>query len=234
MSLPTAVTAARNNAEWCDLVCRTHGAGGTFDREAWSTSIRSPRYYPDAVTLRADAAGDRVLTRVDTSAGCSIKDSFATLDLAPAGFRVLFDAEWIGRPAARDSSTSAVTTWQRVTDPRVLNEWETAWADPDEATTLFRPELLDDPDVVVLCNRVAGELVYGAMLNRAAGAVGLTNVFTRSGDLDAVWNAAGNAASACFPDEPIVGYESGDDLAAAQRCGCVSLGPLRVWINDES
>jgi hypothetical protein len=29
--------------------------------------------------------------------GCSIKDSFASLDLTARGFRVLFDAQWIVR-----------------------------------------------------------------------------------------------------------------------------------------
>ena len=28
---------------------------------------------------------------------------------------------------------------------------------------------------------------------------------------------------------PLVGYERGTDLAAAQQAGCQVLGPLRVW-----
>jgi hypothetical protein len=40
--MPDAAHAARNNAEWCDLVCRTHAAVGTFGLHTWSTSVRSP------------------------------------------------------------------------------------------------------------------------------------------------------------------------------------------------
>jgi hypothetical protein len=36
-----------------------------------------------------------ILSRVDAEAGCSVKDSFDDLDLAPAGFQTLFRAAWI-------------------------------------------------------------------------------------------------------------------------------------------
>jgi hypothetical protein len=229
---PSVATAARNNAAWCDLMCRAHGSGGTFDAHTWSTPIRSPRYYPDAVTLDAEANVDDLLTRVDTAAGCSIKDSFATLDLAPAGFRVLFDADWIFRPPAPASSPGGSRAWTRVTDRRELGEWESAWAVPGDTTTLSRGAILDDPNVFVLAGRAAGEIAEGAMLYRAAHVVGVSNVFTRDRDLDAVWNAVVRAASVHCPGEAIVGYESGADLAAARLRGCVALGPLRVWVND--
>ena len=38
------------NAAWCDLVC-----GGRLGPRAWTSPSRSPRYYPDAVTLTPDA-----------------------------------------------------------------------------------------------------------------------------------------------------------------------------------
>ena len=232
VSAPEVADAARNNAEWCDLVCRTHGAAGTFGLHTWSTSVRSPRYYPDAVTLDAQVSADEVLPLVEASAGCSIKDSFATLDLAPAGFRVLFEAQWIGRRPEPGATSPVAAKWQRITDPRALQEWEAAWANPDEPTGLFRSALLDDPDVMVLGGRVAGALAEGAVLNRAANVVGVTNLFSRHGELDAAFDASVNAASAYFPNEPIVGYESGEALAAARRNGFVALAPLRVWIRD--
>ncbi len=76
------------NAAWCDLVC-----GGEFGPRAWTSPSRSPRYYPDAVTLSSDATAADVLPFVDGSPGCSVKDSFAVLDLP--GFSVLFEATWI-------------------------------------------------------------------------------------------------------------------------------------------
>ena len=95
---------------------------------------RSPPFYPDAVTLSRSASADVVLRDIDTSPGCSVKDSFANLDLRPYGFRVLFEAgmDLSARPAPHRR-----TAWKVVTDPADFGAWETGDA--------FRPALLDDP-----------------------------------------------------------------------------------------
>ncbi|GAB3936384.1 hypothetical protein GCM10027614_12800 [Micromonospora vulcania] len=70
-------------------------------------------WYPDAVTLRPGVDVAALLRRIDAGPGASVKDSFADLDLADHGFRVLFDAEWIYRaPTDPPSGTplSPVTT----------------------------------------------------------------------------------------------------------------------------
>jgi hypothetical protein len=85
--------AARNNAEWCDAVCREHGLSPVFDGPLWWCADRTPQFYPDAVTLRPGVSADAVLAHVDGSAGCSVKDSFVDLELD--GFDVLFDAQWM-------------------------------------------------------------------------------------------------------------------------------------------
>src|SRR5919199_2699420 len=77
--------AARNNAEWCDAFCRTHGIAGRFDDDAWWSAVRTPPFYPDAVTLMPGADAGRILARVDGGPGCSIKDSFSDLDLSGEG-----------------------------------------------------------------------------------------------------------------------------------------------------
>ena len=43
--------AAHNNAQWCDLVARSHGVVCTTDAAAWTAATRTPPFYPDAVTL---------------------------------------------------------------------------------------------------------------------------------------------------------------------------------------
>jgi len=53
--------AARNIAEWCDSFCRTHGNNGRIDSAAWINATRTPRLYPDAVTLVAGASVEAVL-----------------------------------------------------------------------------------------------------------------------------------------------------------------------------
>jgi hypothetical protein len=89
------LAAARNNAAWCDAFCRRHGVVGRFDPECWSSAARTPPLYPDAVTLVPGVDPAVLLARVDTRDGCSIKDSFADLELEAHGFAPLFPAEWV-------------------------------------------------------------------------------------------------------------------------------------------
>lgn len=233
MSLPTVAAAARNNAEWCDLVCRTHGISGTFGSDAWTASMRTPAFYPDAVTLMPSAPAAAILDRVDASGGCSVKDSFATLDLAPHGFRVLFEAAWIARPVQPVRASDAAG-WRAVAHAGELDEWQAASNSIGGSSSTFRPALLDDPDVVVLARHRDGCVEAGAILNRAAGVIGLSNLFAGAADLEATWAGAVAAAAHRFPDVAIVGYESGDALAAAHHCEFTSLCALRVWINDDA
>jgi hypothetical protein len=97
-------SAARNNAELCALVADT----GTFAADAWTSPTRTPPLYADAVTLVPGVDPEALLARVETGPGCAVKDSYADLDLAPLGFHVLFDAQWICRPAGTSGGTSTL------------------------------------------------------------------------------------------------------------------------------
>jgi hypothetical protein len=225
--------AARNNSEWCDVVCRAHGLPGVFDVEAWTNQRRTPPYYPDAVTLQRTPNVDRVLSRVDATSGCTIKDSFASVDLSARDFRVLFDAEWIFRPTQSpgDRRTSG-TQWTRIADPDALIAWETAWSEAGIPVGLFAPAILADDSVAILGKYADDGIVAGVILNLANGVVGVSNAFASAGAGDVLWSECLDAVEAYFPSLPIVGYESGRALAAAHRHGFTSAGPLRVWIND--
>jgi hypothetical protein len=224
--------AARNNSEWCDIVCRVHGLPGAFDAEAWANPRRTPPYYPDAVTLVRTPNVDRLLSRIDAAAGCTLKDSFASVDLAARGFRVLFDAEWIHRPAQSPTGCrTSAARWTRIADPDALIAWETAWSEAGIAVGLFAPGLLADQSVAILGKYADDRIVAGVILNLANGVVGLSNAFAPADDDDALWSEYLDAVAVYFPSLPIVGYESGATLAAAHRHGFTSAGPLRVWIN---
>jgi hypothetical protein len=219
---PLVLAAARNNAYWCDLVCRSHGVVTRFDRDAWVALTRSPTMYPDAVTLDPAAHPADLLPRIDHTHGCSVKDSFASLNLAEAGFQVLFDAEWIYRDPPETASTPA--GWTVVSSPDEL----AAWAGAHGGGPVFRPELIADPDVVIVAARGEDGPVAGAIGNRSDGVVGISNLFTTIAS-DLAWAGAVAAIANRFPAYPFVGYESGDDLAAAHSAGFASIGPLRVW-----
>ena len=123
---PTAVAdRAAKQRGVCDAFCRTHDAVGRFDTDSWSSHTRTPALYPDAVTLRPAVPVERLLSGVDASAGCSIKDSFADLDLTPMGFEILFRAEWLYQPPS--GGTDAARGWSVVTMPADLEWRESAW-----------------------------------------------------------------------------------------------------------
>lgn len=224
--------AARNNAEWCAAMSRSHGLTGEFGVQAWAVSARPPLYYPDAVTLVPGANAAALVDRIDTAAaGACVKDSFADLDLAAAGFKVLFDAQWIHRPASAPT-TSPDLVWDVVSDRDMLRAWALAWDDGNGHADLFRPELLDDPATSVLVGHSADGLVTaGAVASRNDHVVGISNVFAVEGGADRAWPVVLDAVHRLFPTLPVVGYEHGADLDAAIRHGFEAAGPLRVWLH---
>jgi len=224
--------AARNNAEWCAAMSRSHGLAGEFGAQAWAAAARTPRYYPDAVTLVPGADPVALAARIDTAApGASVKDSFADVDLTEAGFQVLFEARWIHRPASAPAPASDLG-WDVAGDPDTLRAWALAWDDGDGNAGLFRPELLDDPDTFVLAGQSAdGRVVTGAVASRGEQVVGISNVFALDGGPDAAWPVVLAAVNRLFPTLPVVGYEQGDNLAAAIRHGFEPIGPLRIWLH---
>jgi hypothetical protein len=160
------------------------------------SATRTPPLYPDAVTLRPGVAVDRLLGRIDASPGCSIKDSYADLALAPAGFEVLFEAEWVRRPSTSELPRGGLD---------------------------FQVVRRDGADVAYLSTADGAVCVVG---NRSGAVVGLSNLSTGT---DAAWAGAIRALARCWPGLPLVGYERGDELAAAHRAGFESIGALRVW-----
>jgi len=224
--------AARNNAEWCDIVCRAHGVPGRFDADAWVDPQRTPPYYPDAVTLDPAAVGKRVLARIDTiTPGAYVKDSFANLDLAPFGFEILHEAEWIRRrPGPAPGTDDTAVRWIPLEGEPELAAWETAWDAQDADLGLFVPALLREPSVQFLCGSVDGSIVAGAIVNRTGDVVGVSNLFTTIGDLYDAWSGCLSYLEAAHPGWAVVGYEAGEALAAARRQGFGSVGALRIWL----
>jgi hypothetical protein len=225
------VAAAGNNADWCAAVCRSHGIEHDFGERAWRSRRPTPPYYPEAVTLRPEAMPAEVLPSHGAApSGYSVKDSFAALDLSAYGFAELFQARWIHRPPA--TPTAARLRAERVTAAG-LSDWQAAWDGGAEVPDVFRPALLDDPDVAILAFHDGGKLRGGVALNRSRGVVGVSNVFAvdRS-ELPAVWSAAIEASAGLHPGLPLVGYERGDDLAYPAAAGFAELGPLRVWSHE--
>lgn len=228
-----ASVAARNNAEWCDVLCRTHGVRGAFSLTAWTAAERTPPYYPDAVTLAPGSDAGVLLAAVDTATpGCTVKDSFADLDLTEYGFGVLFEAQWIHRPAPLPAPAAPDgVRWERIRTADALARWERAW--DGGAQGLFLPGLLSDDATAVLGARQGDELVAGAVVSTGAAVTGVSNFFTVGEySADAARASCLAAIARRRPGTPVVGYESGDDLDTALRHGFEPAGPLRVWLKE--
>ena len=217
------VEAATTNASWCDAVCRALGLTTRWASDARTVAERSPAGYPDAVTLSRDAEAAAVLKRVEDGPGCSVKDSFAVLDLEPSGFHVLFEATWIRRAATAGAGSAITLDWHGVQTRADLKQWSDV-----HGLDVFVPSLLDSDDLRFYGTGLADGA--GFALNRDGGVVCASNVFAGSADLVAVWSDLIVVAARTHPGLDLVGYEFGADLQAALAVGFDGIGPLQVWM----
>jgi len=219
--------AVRNNAAWCAAVVASHGRRSTWTDGLWACAERSPPLFPDAVTLSPTTTEADVVEAIDvTSPGASVKDSFARLDLRDAGFTVLFDAEWIHlEPGRHDGGGVCGDPWEAI-DAASLPGWVRSW--DGGGTGLFLPGLLTQPGVRLLAAGPLQRPTAGAAVQADAEVLGVSNLFARDHDLPTAWR--GCLALLAPEGWPVVGYETGHDLAAARSVGARPLGPLRIWI----
>ena len=214
-------------------MCAAHGRPGELRESHWLSRAAAPRFYPNLVTFDAAPApalaAVRELEAALPSAAWGVKDSFASLALGQAGFRLLFEAEWILRAAQLSRLPPPRDRWIRVDSEAALAAWEEAWGESEGGARVFLPPLLRRSEIAILATRgVDGAVAAGLVANRGAGAVGVSNFFARK-ERAAFREAGVEAAQDAFPGLPLVGYESGADLAEARALGFHSLGPLRVW-----
>jgi hypothetical protein len=216
--------AVENNARWCDLVCRSLGITTSWLEGFWVSRQPSPQFYPEGITLQGNLSREQVVDELPAGI-CSVKDSFADLDIASHGFELLFEARWIYRaPTARTARRPA--GWTTVSTEGDFVRWREACG----LTDVLPAALLRDESVRFLQRKRAQDVTAGAVLNRNGSVVGLTNLFSTSVPLDEVW---GDVAALCgqhFPSCPIVGYERGQELDAATNTGFTDLAALRVWL----
>jgi hypothetical protein len=202
-------------------VCFAHGTVGRFLVHTWVNAEPVPRFYPNVVTLTAGEAdvteqrqAVRILLKSNLPGRWAVKDSFKTLDIARLGFEVLQEANWIRKPHPRAATMVSGLSWER--------------AKPGGEG--FPASLFSDDNFAMFSGRRSGAVVAGATFYRSDGVVGLSNVVAESDDEPAVWHDLAILAASTFPGLPLVGYESGDELAAAKRAGFEIGDPLRIWV----
>jgi hypothetical protein len=228
-----AADAAQSNADWCDALCGAHGCRGERSASWWLTRDPTPPGYPSVVTLGASVpAGLDAVGRLEAArgaAGWAVKDSFAVLPLETAGFRLLFEAVWIGRPPQPARQPGS---WIRIQSEAALAAWEAAWGESAGGPTVFPAALLARSEIAILGSPgERGAFRAGVVARRGRAAVDVSNFFARGAGREE--RAAGlAAATATFPGLPLLGYESGPALEECEALGFEALGPLRVWLRD--
>jgi len=215
--------AVDNNISWCAAVCRTHGIESATDARTWGALSPSPAFYPDAITSAPGASIADVLRAVGGRETFSLKDSFADVDLAPLGFGVLFEAQWIYREA--EAGLKPLPPDWRVAETE--GDFE-VWIAANGLRQSLLPALLSEPGVKLMLRERNGARA-GCVVSLGGGAAGISNVFAEGGKTEPLWPELADVAAYAFPGVPIVGYEADDDLAAALRSGWTAVGPLRIW-----
>lgn len=99
----------------------------------------------------------------------------------------------------------------------------------DSALVRFSPDLLDDPRARFLAGHRDGDLLAGAIAFDSDGVVGISNLFAPERAQVEVWSEVARLLLG-GTSGPLVGYESGDSLAAATAVGFRHAGDLTVWI----
>lgn len=254
-----ATLCTLNNVEWCNTICRSHGVPGSLGSDMWIQPRRGPPYYSNGITVSRSGEAAQIAAieklKVALPDGFSIKDSFAALDLAKNGFRVLFDAEWVWhdptqggalqepplpQPSAYAEGNPLPTRgrgagaqWFRVESETELVAWEAAWAAAGSptATRVFLPALLDRKSIAFFGARQDGKIVAGCAANCSEGnVVGFSNFFAPASERESFRAGAVTKVMEFAPGLPVVGYERGDDLAGMLSLGFRSVGKLRVWL----
>ena len=231
--------AARNNAVWCDTVCRAHGVPGEFLDGIWVNRNETPRFYPNAVTFSTERepAGQLAHIRHLLDAGLpgevAVKDSFCALDLGALGFRILFDAAWIWRSASPLAPGEHIpgVEWWRVTAAADLDDWEAACAgELAGGPRRFPASLLADERIAVVAGSENHRIVAGAIANRTGDVVGISNLFVPAHAPDAFRIGCVAGVVDAFPGLHLVSYEGDVELAGVPALQFEALGPLRVWV----
>lgn len=97
-----------------------------------------------------------------------------------------------------------------------------AWSAGADQPPLFLPGFLAGRAVTILAGWADGEIEAGCVITLAGGVAGISNVV--GGAPETI-----GAAATMFSDFDLVGYESGDALAAALDAGFQVAGDLMVW-----
>jgi hypothetical protein len=221
-SSPALRAAVDASLSWYDALCSVHGVPCGIEDDVWCAYAPPPPLHSNAKTVEPGARPDRALAAVTGAGG--IADSFGAFDLTGEGYQLLFEAQWIHRPAPPVGTRQLPSGWSTVGTESDLQ----GWTSRHDTQSVLLPALLQRSAFRVLGKKQDDSYVAGGVLHLGTGVVGVSNVWSTEAAVD--WSQLVNAATAVFPGRALVGYEHGAELDHAAAAGFTPLGPQRVWV----
>jgi hypothetical protein len=219
--------AVAASAAWYAAIFRLHKVAFGQAGGLWAAHAPPPPLHSAVKTMRPGIETERVLAAQRRAGAGGVADSFGDLPLDTANFTLLFESSWIFREAAppRASARAATDGWSTVRTAAGL----AAWTARHDTSDVLLPGVLDLPNMVILEHRDAAGAVTGVIAHRSEGVVSISNIHATAGrTVD--WPRLTDAVAALYPGHPLVGYERGPHLKAAEAAGFHALGPQRVWV----
>ena len=212
-------------------MCFAHGTVGRFLVHTWVNAEPVPRFYPNVVSLTTGAADiDEqrqivdMLLKSNLPGRWGVKDSFRTLDIARLGFDVLLEANWIRLPPSQPEVIGFPRSGALVSG--------LSWERAKPGGEAFPAALFSDENFAMFSGSRNGAIVAGGTLYHSDGVVGISNVTADADEAPAVWRDLAILAASSFPQLPLGGSESGDELEAARKAGFELGDPLRIWVRS--
>ncbi len=238
MATASALLAARNNAAWCDAVCRASGGTTELAHGLWRNASPSPPYFPNVITVDCSVESSAVEKALRSfSAGSpqvGVKDSFCKLDLSSIGFTKAFEASWIWRDPVSTDAVPTRLAWSKIDSVANLQAWEREWWPEDHSAApspeIFLPTLLDHESIAFFAAYEGSVMVVGAAITETEGAVGLTCTFYRGPHPEQQRRELLSVVASQYPGRAILGYQSGYELTDMRELGFREVGPLCVWL----
>lgn len=220
--------SARNNGQWCDAVCRSHGLSTRVTTDAWYCDDAAPLLYPRLVSFTRDDEMLRRLIATHRQSGTGVwgaKDSFGVLADDDPHRRALISAFWYARPASQPPKPGARSV--AVGSVVELDQWIDAWGEAPPGFTMFPPSLLAEPGASFLHDGAfrAGLVAFRGDQDEL---IGVSNFFGEP----VLRNECVAGLIARNPGCTIVGYGSRADVESLMSLGFSPVAPLTVWLVD--
>ena len=88
--------AVRNNADWCALICTSHGVSVGWEPPVWYCAGPPPVFYPHIISIGPECDLPMIARKIpDMKGRVSIKDAYDSLALESLGFKRLFRGRWL-------------------------------------------------------------------------------------------------------------------------------------------